>query len=336
MGASTALSLTWRGHEVALFESRGLNHKQGSSHGRSRIVRRTYADPFYTEIMVEGYHLWKRLEARSGLPIFNEVGMLYFGEEGSHDLQAAHQALIDLAVDHRIVHHTNVGEVFAGLRLNSGEIGLFTPEAGWVHADRAVRTSVEWAIAEGAEWMPFEADPFALAKSFDAVVLCAGPWISRFVPDLKTEVTLQTVGYFEHKLPDAPVYIEDGPHLFYGFPSESWSGDQVKVAMHTGGPPANLEEEDRQPQQEHLDMLRGFLERRFGAKEPVLRESLTCLYTRTKDEDFRWGVTDGNVFWVSPCSGHGFKFAPWIGERMSDFVEGKRKMSEWPRFVAPS
>ena len=42
----------------------------------------------------------------------------------------------------------------------------------------------------------------------------------------------------------------------------------------------------------------------------------TCLYTNTADERF---VLErrGNLVVGSPCSGHGFKFAPLIGERLA-------------------
>jgi glycine/D-amino acid oxidase-like deaminating enzyme len=49
----------------------------------------------------------------------------------------------------------------------------------------------------------------------------------------------------------------------------------------------------------------------------------TCLYTWTPDEDF---VVDraGPLVVLSPCSGHGAKFSPLIGEWAADLVEGGR------------
>ena len=47
----------------------------------------------------------------------------------------------------------------------------------------------------------------------------------------------------------------------------------------------------------------------------------TCLYTSTPTEDF---VIDrvGPVVICSPCSGHGFKFAPVVGELVADLADG--------------
>jgi len=45
----------------------------------------------------------------------------------------------------------------------------------------------------------------------------------------------------------------------------------------------------------------------------------TCLYTITPDEDF---VLDrvGPIVVASPCSGHGFKFAPLFGRALADLA----------------
>ena len=47
----------------------------------------------------------------------------------------------------------------------------------------------------------------------------------------------------------------------------------------------------------------------------------TCLYTQTPSEDF---VLDrvGPLVVCSPCSGHGAKFAPLVGEMVAGLVDG--------------
>ena len=47
----------------------------------------------------------------------------------------------------------------------------------------------------------------------------------------------------------------------------------------------------------------------------------TCLYTNTPDDEF---VLDrlGPIVVGSPCSGHGFKFAPLIGKILADMATG--------------
>ena len=54
----------------------------------------------------------------------------------------------------------------------------------------------------------------------------------------------------------------------------------------------------------------------------TLVSAQTCLYTVTPDRDF---IIDRlpdapNIIVASPCSGHGFKFAPVIGEILADLA----------------
>ena len=58
-----------------------------------------------------------------------------------------------------------------------------------------------------------------------------------------------------------------------------------------------------------------------------MRKSSVCFYTNTPDLHFAidWlPDTKDRVLIVSPCSGHGFKFAPAIGEMVADLIESGR------------
>ena len=59
--------------------------------------------------------------------------------------------------------------------------------------------------------------------------------------------------------------------------------------------------------------------RRYDLLDAAPVRTETCLYTNTPDEQFiverRGGVIIG-----SACSGHGFKFAPAIGDRLADLA----------------
>jgi sarcosine oxidase len=67
------------------------------------------------------------------------------------------------------------------------------------------------------------------------------------------------------------------------------------------------------PDAERLERDRAFVRRRLPAFDPEPVETETCLYTMTPDEDFVLERV-GPVVVCSPCSGHGFKFAPLLGE----------------------
>ena len=68
------------------------------------------------------------------------------------------------------------------------------------------------------------------------------------------------------------------------------------------------------------------MERRLPDANGALQASDVCLYTNTPDFHF---VVDrdprhGEVIVASVCSGHGFKFAPVMGEIIADLVQGTR------------
>ena len=60
----------------------------------------------------------------------------------------------------------------------------------------------------------------------------------------------------------------------------------------------------------------------------------TCLYTNTPDHDFVIDALPGtsNVIVASPCSGHGFKFAPVIGEILADLATQRTTRHDISRF----
>ena len=63
----------------------------------------------------------------------------------------------------------------------------------------------------------------------------------------------------------------------------------------------------------------GLIRRRLPGFDPSPTRSETCIYTMTPDQDF---VLDrrGAVVVGSPCSGHGFKFGPLLGELLADLA----------------
>ena len=73
------------------------------------------------------------------------------------------------------------------------------------------------------------------------------------------------------------------------------------------------------PDAELAERTAAWVERRFkGAGAPTKQE--TCLYTTRAGNEFLL-ERRGRVVVGSPCSGHGFKFAPLIGKRLAALAE---------------
>jgi sarcosine oxidase len=79
---------------------------------------------------------------------------------------------------------------------------------------------------------------------------------------------------------------------------------------------------DRTERAADVERVRAFSRSSFPAADGPLLGSLVCLYTNTPDLGFvidRHPTVPGVAF-ASACSGHGFKFAPVIGEALADLA----------------
>src|SRR5687768_13872058 len=90
--------LAQAGHEAIGFEQFTLGHANGSSHGESRIIRYTYPDALYTQLMADAYPLWDALENEADEELFVRCGGLYFGAQDSPKIVSTEQALCQNAL----------------------------------------------------------------------------------------------------------------------------------------------------------------------------------------------------------------------------------------------
>ncbi|HWD40964.1 MAG TPA: FAD-dependent oxidoreductase [Fimbriimonas sp.] len=332
-GASAARHLSERGHNVTLFEQFPLGHDRGSSHGRSRIVRRAYPDGFYTRCMQEAYPMWSELERASGEHILHEVGLLYFGLDSSPQVNSVEEGLRELDVPYERLGASQVHDRFPSFLLNDNESGVFTPEAGWVSADRAVAATTMLAIEAGCRVIEKRVSRDEVA-GYDKVIVCAGSWIKEWWPEAPVVISLQTFAHIGGNL-SGPVWIADsekvGSFTLYGIPSE---GGSFKIGVHDRGPEVDPNIQTREPQPECLNQILDFAVGRFGVAHPEITLAKGCLYTNTENEDFLIHQADAQMVVASACSGHGFKFGPWFGKLLADVVEDREDLASYCRFMA--
>jgi len=116
------------------------------------------------------------------------------------------------------------------------------------------------------------------------------------------------------------VAVGDDEHdVFYGLPEFETPG--IKVGRHrTIG--ANDDLDQAVDPESALADLDAFVQREFAVTPGARLSYERCLYTTSPSEDFVMGLHPGDPRIVigSACSGHGFKFAPWVGEVLADFA----------------
>ena len=92
----------------------------------------------------------------------------------------------------------------------------------------------------------------------------------------------------------------------------------IKVGEHHAGPETDPDEEGR-PDPGSVSRLEAWVAERLPSARPRSVTAETCIYTNTSDEGFVL-ERHGRIVVGSPCSGHGFKFAPLIGRRLAELA----------------
>jgi glycine/D-amino acid oxidase-like deaminating enzyme len=202
---------------------------------------------------------------------------------------------------------------------------------------------VREAVAGGCRWYPstpvLRVTPSSSGVSLtvpdrsvtaSVVVVAVGAWLPSLldgVVDLpRLTVSEQRVFHFPRRDPASvwPAFIHAEPdRVMYGLPGgrDGGPGDAVKVGAHFHGPVTTADTRTGEVDEESRRLVSGYVRDCLPGLEPVPLNETTCLYTSTDNEDFLLDRV-GPVVVCSPCSGHGAKFAPLIGELAADLCLG--------------
>jgi sarcosine oxidase len=309
MGLATGWALSRRGHDVVVYEQFHVGHDRGSSHGRSRIFRLAYAEPEYVLLAQQALGLWRELEAETGETLLELNGLV---EVVKTLEESTAQTLDACGVEWERLEGWEA-EARYPIHVPEGSFVVLQPEAGIVRADLALKALAQGLdVREDARVRPADVDA-------DAVVVTAGPWVNELLAEpLDVKVTRETLCYFRPEAAGLPVpslvSFKAGLHThdMYSLADPKYG---LKVGAHHAGPEAD----PNLPGEPEPDLVLRVTEwaretYRLADPDPVAAE--TCMYTTTPDETFIL-ERRGSVVIGSPCSGHGFKFAPAIGERLA-------------------
>lgn len=344
MGSMTALELARRGKAVIGFDRFRPPHPFGSSTGRSRIIREAYFEhPQYVPLVQRAYVKWAELERDGKVTLFTPTGGLMIGPPEGALVTGARRSAELHGLPFEMLSAGEVRHRFPVFLAAPRDAGLYEPRAGVLRPEAAIETALSLASLAGAElrfeepvlqWRP-QAEWISLRTGAGEyrvrrLVLAGGAWMAGTLPgvDLGLTVARQTLFWFEPRGDRALVSAERMPvflwewapgELFYGFPDQ---GAGVKVAIHHQGEPADPDTVRRTATPEEAERLRGLMSTRTPACIGPVLESAVCLYTNTSDGDFIIDRSPGDsrVILASPCSGHGFKFAPALGEVIAELV----------------
>ncbi|HSE47742.1 MAG TPA: FAD-dependent oxidoreductase [Terriglobales bacterium] len=345
-GGWTALNLLRAGWQVTILDAWGPGNSRASSGGETRVIRATYgASRLYTRMAVESLAAWKEHERRVGAQLFHRTGALWMAGADDAYERAALPVLAAEGVAHEKLEAAEAAKRWPQISFAGVEYCLWERDAGYLLARRACATVLEQCQKEGGTYQQAEVFPGVSGKGLgnvtangkaltaDAYVFACGPWLNKLFPDLGPLVhpTRQEVLFFgvpagDPRYTDAamPVWIDNGPRLFYGIPGNEWRG--FKLADDTRGHDFDPTTGERRVSEEGVKRAREYMEMRFpGMRGAPLVESRVCQYENSPDQDFildRHPAAE-NVWLVGGGSGHGFKHGPAMGKMVAEAVTGK-------------
>jgi sarcosine oxidase len=348
-GAATAWSLARRGHEVTVVERVQPATQDGSSHGSARIFRYAYPDRFWVDLVVRARAGYTELEKLSGQQLITPTDSLDFGP--LRNPAALAQVLAAAGVEHDVLTAEQTRARWPQIAVDTDV--LWHAGAGVIDARSTVHALLAAAVEEGARvvvrWPVQDIEKTATGyrvtaqdgRGIDAerVVVAAGGWLPDLVDRLplpagfraavpSVQVTQENAYHFPYRDCDQstpwPTFIHKSSAIqTYSLPggrdadfrgqklAEFLGGKRISSAAAQDGliDPAN--------QERIIDYVTQYL----PGLVPEPYATTTCLFTNTPNEDFLVDGVDG-ITLVSPCSGHGAKFAPLVGDIAADVATG--------------
>ena len=326
MGSATAWWLARSGVKTLLLERFRIGHARGSSHGSSRIFRLSYPATRYVSMAQEALDMWRRTEAEASAELLVTTGGLDLGP----GIEANHAALTECGASSEMLPATELARRFPFLRHDGP--GVFQPDSGFVRAEQAWAAFagladkhgaelLEDTVVDGLEQSNEGAVVHTATGSFacSACVVTAGAWARELLASagiaLDTRPTRESVSYFSYEGPPPPTVAEWVSPLRYALPAP---GIGLKAGEHLAGPTTDPGDHGS-IDNDSVERVSKWLSSLYPGIDATPLHTETCLYTNTPDEDFVL-QRHGRVVVGSPCSGHGFKFAPLIGKRLAELA----------------
>src|SRR5262249_27037934 len=283
------------------------------------------------------------LEQRTGKRLLTECRCLNVGTPVSELVCGVQRS----ATEHGLAVETLSGEEirrrYPPFRFSDECVGVLEREAGFLYVEECVRAHIDAARTCGAtirqretvrEWQSDGSSVTAATErgrySAAGLVLTAGPWAGQLLRQYGRNLSvMRQVMLWFGTSDDAsfcrdrfPIYLADlEGKYYYGLPVIDGNGH--KVARHYGAPElADPNEVSRTVVRDEERDVRAFLENLLPNANGPLRRSQVCIYTLTPDRHFILDLHPEyrNVAIAAGFSGHGFKFAPTVGEIMADLI----------------
>jgi len=359
-GSATCMTLAQRGFRVLGLDRYRPPHQQGSHHGASRSVRRAYLEgTAYVPMARRAWELWRRLERESGRTLLVKTPNLTIGPPdcpavtgflvSARAYEIPYEQLTAAEVRTRWPQLAPPDAFIAGLEKEAGivfpalSIATFMDAARKAGADLVLDASVEtWTEGPGSVRVHTGTETYSAGR----LLVAAGAWTGALLGLPQTVLTPKRVPVHWIDVPtDENFQLGRFPVNFWQVPQENPGGDpagyrefytlpvtgaeaRLKAAFHNELADCDPAALNREVSLEETEEISKMLARYLPGLENFYMTSHVCLYTMTSDGHFYLGRKPGSqhVFGAA-LAGHGFKFAPVLGEILADLM-----MDDSPEF----
>jgi glycine/D-amino acid oxidase-like deaminating enzyme len=355
-GVTAAIALRRRGHDVTLVDPGPLPHPLAESTDISKVVRLDYgADEEYTALAERALDGWRRWNRDWPAPLFHETGVTFLARQPMRPGGFEHESFALLARRGHACERLDAAAIarrFPAYRPGALVDGYYNPQGGWAESGAVVARLVAEASAAGVEVRGGCAaaavherggrvDGLALAGGetlhAELVLIATGAWAALLCPALAGSLRPSGQPVFHLRPADPTPYRDErfpvfGADIartgFYGMPVNR--DGLVKVANHGPGVDVDMARDERVVLDAHEAALREFLRDTFPglAGAPIDGRRL-CVYGDTRDGHF-WIAADPErpgLVVATGGSGHGFKFAPVLGDLIAGIALGSGEVS---------
>jgi len=337
MGLCTAWALKRRGHTVTVLDRAQVPNPLGSSVDRSRLLRQPYgAERGYAAMVPDALAAWDRLWEDLGTSLYVPTGTLVLGTGASRWMRDSAETLAALGVAVDRLDRTALGRRYPLIHPEYYDEGFHVDSGGVLLAGRIVELLAHRLVGNTVSLWPRLAvrgiDPergtadLADGRTLEAdrMVVAAGPWTPRLLPELAARLTATRQVYiYLSPSPDMmepwrtmPMILDIDPERgFYLVPPVG--GTAIKIGDHRPGAAGSPDERREVGPEEAADLFTSCRARLTGGERFRPVDAHTCFYTMAPEDRFIVEPIGARAWVLAGFSGHGFKFAPLIAERLA-------------------
>ncbi|EOW1327253.1 N-methyl-L-tryptophan oxidase [Klebsiella aerogenes] len=344
VGAAAGYYARRAGLNVLMTDAHKPPHQEGSHHGSTRLIRHAYGEgERYVPLVLRAQQLWDEFAQSSGEAVFEKTGVINLGPASSDFLNNVAHSARQFELNVEELDAEAVMKRWPEIRIPQDYRAIFEPASGVLRSELAVETWIRLAREAGCAQL-FNCPVTAIHHHTDGVtidtadgsysgkklLISAGTWVTKLLPELPIQPVRKVFAWFQadgrySAKNNFPAFTGELPNgdQYYGFPAED---NELKIGKHNGGQLIS-EPEERKPfgavasdGSESFNFLRNVLPGIGGCLYGA-----SCTYDNTVDEDFIIDTLPGhdNTLLITGLSGHGFKFAPVLGEIATQFAQGE-------------